>query len=76
VNDVELARVLIEAGEVELALDWAEGEGRIAYHDACLVLAHPASSEQERRWATEVRDQLAVMFVALRALDEAGRRTT
>ena len=46
--DAELARMLIDMGELELALAWAEGETRALYAAACIVLAHPELAPRTR----------------------------
>lgn len=71
--DNALARVITEAGDLELAYRWAEGEARALYGAACIVLAHPElATEAEIARARVLRDQFDVMFAGFLVIADAA----
>jgi hypothetical protein len=64
----DLARVLIEAGEPGMVIDWVEGEMREMYADALFVLADPDADPVEQDRARLIRDRLDEAFAELREL--------
>jgi hypothetical protein len=56
-----LARVLYEAGEAVLAVEWLEADTRQLYLDSCRVAGDAEADPQERRRAEMMRDGLAAL---------------
>jgi hypothetical protein len=65
---VALARVLLEAGETGIAVDWLEREARIVYEETGQMLDDPELDPEDRRRATLIHERLARMFAGLREL--------
>lgn len=66
--DPELARVLAEAGETGVLLDWMEGEARELHRAALDVLADPDADPVDRERARRIRDHLDQTLAELREL--------
>jgi hypothetical protein len=65
---MELARVLAEAGELELLVDWMEGEARMLLAEAAAVLSDLGADPGDRARARVLYDGLQAMFAELREL--------
>jgi hypothetical protein len=59
---LELARVLTEAGETRILLDWLQGEAAIAYKQAAAVAADPEAPEEDRAHALRILERLEEAF--------------
>jgi hypothetical protein len=56
-----LTRVLFEAGETDLAVEWMKAETRQLYLDACRIADDPEADPGKRRRAEMMRDGLAAL---------------
>ena len=68
-TSVELARVLVEAGESATVVEWVEGELRLVYDEATRVLASAESSAVERERAFGIRTSVGRLLSDLSRLD-------
>jgi hypothetical protein len=76
-DDLELVRVLVEAGETATIVDWLESEARRVYDETRRVLVDPCATPGDQVRARLIRDRLGEMFAELRDLvdlNESGGR--
>jgi hypothetical protein len=66
----ELARVLVEAGEIGMLVDWKEAELRQLYDELGSWLDDPDVTEEERDYATRTRALFEEAFAELREIVE------